>query len=170
MEWPKDWGMEKRSGVPRRRETEQKVRGKMGRWRGGETGKGETESWGEPKGERRTLRHNVTEQGRCWGPEEDTGGGGSEARRRRREGGNAGIQADLGEENSLTREGTRILGRRPGRGVPWATERDKVRNGTWWVSSSNGCFWGEKRCCREVEKRERERDKGSEAGENLGGR
>lgn len=162
------YGEEKWGAKEERNRTESRGEdGEMERWRDWERRDREL---GGPERERRTLRHNITEQGRCWGPEEDTGGGGNEARRRREEG-NAGIQADLGEGNSLTREGTRILGRRPGRGAPWATERDKVRNGTWWGGVIfKWVFLGREEVLQGSGEERRERDKGSEAGENLGGR
>lgn len=89
------YGEEKWGAKEERNRTEsQGEDGEMERWRDWERRDRER---GGPKGERRTLRHNITEQGRCWGPEEDPGGGGSEARRRRRGG---ELSDKRGDENS----------------------------------------------------------------------
>lgn len=113
--------------------------------------------WGERRERARTLRDSVTEQGRGWGGRHGWRRNGrlGDGQRPREEGGregNAEIQADLEEGNSLRREGTRILRKRQEGGVPLATERAKPRDGT----ALGG--WEGKRRCREVEKRERERE------------
>ena len=68
------YGEEKWGAKEERNRTESRGEdGEMERWRDWERRDREL---GGPERERRTLRHNITEQGRCWGPEEDTGGGG----------------------------------------------------------------------------------------------